>query len=102
MQSKKICRRRADLKYFRHGHLDYLDPAVVIGPQFNQKGCFELSGAMKQEVSIMHGKLAGKQSFLVQTFEAGIMLCNANMSAHDHCQRVIELKSPRFSWMRPG
>ena len=84
MQSKKICRRRTDLEYLRHRHLDYLDTAVVIGPKSNQKDCFELRGAMKQEVSIMHGKLAGKQSFIAMTLEADISLCNVKMSTHDY------------------
>jgi len=92
MQSMMICRRRAELEYLRHRHLDYLDPAVVIGPKSNQKDCFELRGAMRQDVSIIHGKLAGKQLFLLQTLEAEIMLCNVKTSARDHYQRVLELK----------
>ncbi|KAI4612126.1 uncharacterized protein J4E87_010316 [Alternaria ethzedia] len=44
MQSKKICRRRADLEYLRHGHPDYLDLAVVIGPKSNGKDWLERRG----------------------------------------------------------
>ena len=92
IQSMKICRRRADLEYLRRGHLDYLDLAVVIGPKSNEKDWLERRGAMKQEVSIMHGKLAGKQSFIAMTLEADISLCNVKMSTHDYYQRSLELK----------
>jgi len=84
MQSKKICRRRTDLEYLRHGHLDYWDLAVVISPKSNEKDWIERRGAMKQEWSIMHGKLAGKQSFIAMTLEADISLCNVKMSTHDY------------------
>ncbi|KAI4607405.1 hypothetical protein J4E83_009588 [Alternaria metachromatica] len=91
MQSMKICPRRAELEYLRHGHLDYLDLAVVIGSKSNGKDWLERRGAMKQEVSIMHGKLAGKQSFIAMTLEADISLCNVKMSTHDYHQRGLKL-----------
>ena len=46
---------------------------------------------MKQEFSIMHGKLAGNQSFIAMTLEADISLCDVKMSTHDYHQRVLEL-----------
>ncbi|KAI4912168.1 hypothetical protein J4E85_011102 [Alternaria conjuncta] len=91
MRSMKICRRRADLEYLRHGHPDYLDLAVVIGPKSNEKDWLEQMGAMKQEVSIMNGKRADKQSFIAMTLEADISLCNVKMSTHDYHQRGLEL-----------
>jgi len=97
MKSVKTCRRRADLEYLRHRHLNYLDPAVVIGPKSNQKDCFELRGAMKQEVSIMHGKLAGKQSFIAMTLEADISFCNVKVSTHEELGIPSLLVKPPIS-----
>ncbi|CAN9203311.1 unnamed protein product [Alternaria alternata] len=93
MQEKKVVRRRADLEYFRHGHLDYLNLAVIIGPNTNDKEWQDRRSAMKQEVSILNGKLAGEKSFLVQTLTAEIMLHNVRVVAHNHYRqgRLLEI-----------
>ena len=52
---------------------------------------------MKQEVSIMHGKLAGKQSFIAMTLEADISLCNVKMSTHEELGTPPLLVKPPFS-----
>jgi hypothetical protein len=93
MQEKKVVRRRADLEYFRHGHLDYLNLAVVIGPNTNDKEWQDRRSAMKQEVSILNGKLAGEKSFLVQTLTVEIMLHNVRVVAHNHYRqgRLLEI-----------
>ena len=49
MQSKKICRCRADFGHLRHGHLDYSDLAVVIGPKANGKEWFDMWGMMRDK-----------------------------------------------------
>ncbi|CAN9214710.1 unnamed protein product [Alternaria alternata] len=93
MREKKVVRGRADLEYLRHGHLDYLNLAVVIGPNTNDKEWQDRRGAMKQEVSILNGKLAGEKSFLVQTRTPGIMLHNVPVVTHNHYRqgRLLEI-----------
>lgn len=93
MQEKKVVRRRADLEYLRHGHLDYLNLASVIGPNTNGKEWQDRRSAMKQEVFVLNGKLAGEKSFLVQTLTAEIMLHNVRVVAHNHYRqgRLLEI-----------
>ncbi|CAN9200083.1 unnamed protein product [Alternaria alternata] len=93
MQEKKVVRRRADLEYLRHGRLDYLNLAIVIGPNTNDKESQDRRGAMKHEVSILNGKLAGEKSFLEQTLTAEIMLHNVRVVAHNHYRqgRLLEI-----------
>jgi hypothetical protein len=93
MQSKKACRRRAALEYLRHGHVDDLDLTVCIGPKTNMMEWFERRKVIIREVSVLHRKLAGKNSFLVRTLTAEIMLHNVKVVAHNHYRtgRALEV-----------
>ena len=62
-----MCRCRATLEYLPHGHIEYLDFNVCIGPKTDEKEWHTRRQAMKQEVSILNGQLAGEKSYLTRT-----------------------------------
>jgi len=84
MQSTTLCRRRADLEYIRHGDLSNLDLNVAIGTDTDHAEWMKRRRIIQRQVSVLNGKLAGRNSFLIATLTSEVMMHNSKTAAHNY------------------